>query len=192
MRTRDWCHKFWTAPPGHNSPASYVEAPRGRAQYILHMIRSLFPEAITVLECGCNTGRNLATLVENYTVRGIEISPPAVESLRKTYPELEDTHIALGPLEKELPTELPTDVVFTCAVLEHIHPDSGAIFTDMMNIAKLGIITIEDEMANTARHCARNYRALFENLGMLQVFEEIPPSHTGLGTDFRARAFIHE
>ncbi len=191
MQTREYCHNFWKSPPAPNDPATYAAAPPARAAYIKALIERTFPTARTVLEPGCNTGRNLAALCKDYTVRGIEISPAAVKHLRKKYRRLKDVTIVNGTLEEELPYEPTTDVIFTCAVLEHIHPDSKALFKDMADLTKLGIITIEDEVNATSRHCPRNYKNVFVPLGMKEVFMEIPPEPTGLGKHFRTRVFIH-
>ena len=62
-------------------------------------------------------------------------------------------------------------IVFTTSVLEHIHNDSEWIFEDMVRIVDGLIITIEDELSVSFRTFPRNYRRVFEKLGMVQIDE---------------------
>lgn len=81
------------------------------------------------------------------------------------------------------------DIVFTMAVLEHIHTDSEWIFSEMVRITKDFLITIEDERGISWRHFPRNYKNVFESLRMKQI-EEINCSEVDeLGSDFFARIF---
>lgn len=65
------------------------------------------------------------------------------------------------------------DLVFTMAVLEHLHKDSEYVFKDIARIAKQYLLTIEDESGISKRHFPRNYQAIFEPLGLKQIYEEI-------------------
>jgi hypothetical protein len=52
------------------------------------------------------------------------------------------------------------DLVFAMAVLEHIHPESEWIFDNMMQSFN-HILTIENEVTSSDRHCPRNYFNVF-------------------------------
>src|SRR5262249_36171990 len=99
-------------------------------------------------------GRNLAYLHDNGypRVEGIEISPHAVEMLRKTYPQLADVTIHLGPAADLLP-KLPDDgydLVFTMAVLEHIHPGQSAVFAEIVRVGR-SVLAIEPRRDSSHR-----------------------------------------
>ena len=50
-----------------------------------------------------------------------------------------------GTIEDRIKDMERCDLVFTMAVLEHIHLDSEWVFSEMARIAKKYLITIEDE-----------------------------------------------
>lgn len=77
----------------------------------------------SILECGCNIGRNIGFLNETEpqaTKSVIEISKPAFDFVTSHF-DLERAFN--GPIENSIfPNTF--DLVFTCGVLIHIHPDS--------------------------------------------------------------------
>ena len=80
-------------------------------------------------------------------------------------------------------------IVFTMAVLEYIHTDSEWIFPEMVRVTKDFLITIEDERCISWRHFPRNYKKVFESLGMKQV-QEFNCGEVGiLNSGFFARIF---
>lgn len=86
------------------------------------------------------------------------------------------------------------DLVFTMAVLEHIHTDSEFIFPHIVRITKKILVTIEDEKGISRRHFPRNYKKVFESLMMRQI-EEISCRKIqvcGLNRNFVARIFKKE
>jgi SAM-dependent methyltransferase len=127
-----------------------------------------------ILELGCNIGRNLAALNQRgfRTLHAVEINPNAVAAMGVYYPNTsERVDVTLGAFEDVLP-DIGDDayrVVFSMAVLEHVHPDSDDLFDHIVRIAGRHIITIEDEATVTPRHFARNYRDVFERRGCRQT-----------------------
>ena len=99
-----------------------------------------------VLEVGCNVGRNLARLHDSgwAHLEGVEISPHAVRMLRETYPQLSESQIHVGAAEDVLPDMESDrfDLVFTMAVLEHLHPDSRGVFSEIARLAP-NVLAIE-------------------------------------------------
>ena len=81
------------------------------------------------------------------------------------------------------------DIIFTMAVLEHIHTDSEWIFSEMARIVNEIIITIEDEHEVSWRHFPRKYKEIFESLGMKQVEQINCSAEVGLNNNFVARVF---
>ncbi len=57
-------------------------------------------------------------------------------------------------------------LIYTMTVLQHIHPRSEWIFSELARITKEYLITIENEKVESWRHFPRNYRLIFESLGL--------------------------
>jgi SAM-dependent methyltransferase len=193
--SRDRLHEYWRRPwDGDNLPDSYVEGD-DRSAFLFELIaRHSSPDA-RVLELGCNVGRNLRFLLDNGYERleAIEISGPALERMKDVHP-----HVAAAatvhnaPLEDVLPT-LPDgsfDVVFSLAVLEHIHPDSESVFAEIARVAGGVLVTVEDEAVHSWRHFPRNYRKIFEPLGLEQVEERSCRDVPTLGPNSIGRVFV--
>jgi pseudaminic acid biosynthesis-associated methylase len=77
----------------------------------------------SVLECGCNIGRNIGFLnavLPDASKSAIEISKPAFQQVTQRYAL---KHAFNGSIEE---SDLPAgfDLVFTLGVLIHIHPDN--------------------------------------------------------------------
>ncbi len=168
MDSRTVLHEFWRqpAPPG-NRPETYIPHV-GRSAALLELISDL-PKDARILEVGCNVGRNLAYLYDNgyQRVEGVEISPHAVALLRSTYPQLADSPIHLGPAEDVLP-KLPSgayDLVFTMAVLEHIHPDSSSVFDEMVRLGH-SILAIETIGGSSHRQFPHDVPRIFQSRGL--------------------------
>lgn len=170
-------HEFWRqpAPPGNN-PKDYIRA-TGRSRALLELISDL-PKDARILEVGCNVGRNLAHLYNNgYTkVEGIEINPHAVELLRTTFPQLAESEIHVGAAGEVLPkfADDEFDLVYTMAVLEHIHPDESVVFSEMARIGKQ-VLAIEPEGRLSHRQFPHDIPKIFGGLG-LTIVSNIPMS----------------
>jgi SAM-dependent methyltransferase len=172
----DRCRRFWA---GQDEEAGNVNAPStyaGKSQAIVEMLHDFWrPEVepgLSVLEVGCNAGANLAGLARHgyEQLSGVEINPHAIEQMRQSFPDLRAT-VHEGALEELLPT-LETgsvDVVFSMAVLIHVHPSSKAIFEHMARIAARYVCVIEAENTTIPYIFARNYRRVFERAGCAQL-----------------------
>jgi len=168
---------YWADPKdAGNSPEAYM----GRfpmSQFLFDIVHCYAPVEAKTLEIGCNVGRNLNYLFQSgyKNLEAIEISDKAVALLKQAYPEMAlHTKIYNASIEETIRKlgDRYYDMVFTTAVLEHIHYDSEWIFPEIARITKGYLITIEDEYATTDwRHFPRNYKRVFEALGMRQVKE---------------------
>lgn len=174
---RERIHEYWKNPMATNKPTNYLDG-REKSRFLLELCKRYLHARDTpsILEIGCNVGRNLNELFVGgfEKLNGIEINADAIQLMRKTYPKMSKTaRIETGPVEDIIQKQKPGsfDLVFTMAVLEHIHPDSEFVFGEMARTTKRFIITIEDESSKTWRHFPRNYRRIFENHGMKQVEE---------------------
>lgn len=173
MDNLDSLRAFWTQPaPQANTPASYTN-PIGRSKALLKLVSDL-PKDARILEVGCNVGRNLAYLHDHgYTrVQGVEINPHAVELLRETYPQLADVQVHVGPAGDVLPgiEDDQFDLVFTMAVIEHIHPDESSVFDHMVRLGT-EVLAIEPKGRRTHRQFPHDVVDLFTSRGMTQVSE---------------------
>jgi SAM-dependent methyltransferase len=190
---KDDLHVFWRDPDATNRPERYLEH-AGRSAFLLEFARPYIRTDPTILEIGCNVGRNLAHLFDAGYRRltGIEINADALAVLRNSYPEMAAAaNLINAPVEDAI-RDLPDgsiDLVFTMAVLEHIHPDSEWIFGEIIRVAASTVVTIEDERHVSQRHVPRDYRDVFESRGMRQVGHRSLDREMGFGGPFEARAF---
>lgn len=185
--------EYWRDPPPENAPENYVTGRRKKtgSDFLVDLFAAhLVPREAQILELGCNAGRNLnhLHLVGYKYLHGIEINPRAYLIMRKRFPDL-DAGITIGDIHEVLPAiPLRPDVIFTMAVLCHLHrPDATKIFGLMAKRAKKMIVTIENEKTDRGRHWARNYRDIFTGLGWGEVEMYYPvPGH---GREYVARVF---
>lgn len=173
--------EFWKNPVNksereNNNPANYLKGEK-RSKYVVELISQYLSQDSRILEIGCNVGRNLNFLYNAgfINLSGIEINKDAINLMASTYPDMfKNTIIMNSSVEVALPNIIDEsyDLIFTMAVLEHIHYDSEFIFSDIARIAKRYIITIEDEITLwSERHFPRNYKDIFENSVWKQIFE---------------------
>jgi SAM-dependent methyltransferase len=198
-KPRDELHRFWKHPwdSSKNLPIDYLHVEEW-SQFLVELIKRYVEPNAKILEIGCNVGRNLNCLFNaGYTkLGGVEISEDAIDLMKQAYPEMaKQIKIWNTPIEDVIKNfeDDSFDVIFTMAVLEHIHPDSEFTFPEMVRITSKYIITIEDEKGVSWRHFPRNYKKIFESLGTKQIYEfdsaierrEIE----GLGSTIYARVF---
>lgn len=188
-------HAFWRDPDRVNRPEEYL-AHKGRSEFLLRFLSPYLGPDVSVLEIGCNVGRNLAHLHDAGYRRliGIELNGEALAVLRATYPSLGSTATLVNaPVEEAISEMLDqsVDIAFTMAVLEHLHPDSEWVFDEMVRVTGSTIVTVEDEHGVSRHHTPRDYRTVFEARGLRQVAHESLAADAGFGTPFEARAFQH-
>ena len=98
----------------------------------------------SILECGSNIGRNIAALhsISPNTKKSIiEISPDPYEIVTQNFPLSESFNGSI--LESNFSNE-SFDLVFTCGVLIHIHPDDvRANMEKMFNYSRKYILIAE-------------------------------------------------
>jgi SAM-dependent methyltransferase len=190
---KDDLHAFWRAPDAPNRPEEYV-AHTGRSRFLVEFIRPHVGSDPTILEIGCNVGRNLAHLYDAgyHRLTGIEINGDALRLLAETYPDMAQASTLINAPVEDAIREIPDasiDLVYTMAVLEHIHPDSEWIFDDIVRISRGAVVTVEDEHGTSIRHTPRDYREVFESRGLRQVAHQSIDAEGGFGTAFEARVF---
>lgn len=188
------CHNYWINPTDEtNKPVWSLRVGWNWSDFMLEAIRRYPSNGNPILEIGCHSGRNLWTLYKAgyHNLAGIEISTEAVDLMKSEYPEMaKNIEVYCSPVE-DIIRKLPDShyLVFTLAVLEHIHPDSEWIFEEMVRITDKYLITLEDEVSCFWRTFSRNYQHIFEGLGMKQIEYNNCKSLPELYGNFKFRVF---
>ena len=175
---RYWYQMSNQAERSGNRPQFYANKSQTINFKILDIIKKLKIDVpASVFEVGCNAGTNLE-FWRNQGVKefgAIEIGSAALEELNHSYVELSrNVNIWEGSLEEKLP-EIPRssfDLLFSMAVLEHVHPSSFEVFRGMSDIACSTIVICEREDVHTMSMVPRNYQYVFERMGWFQVYDE--------------------
>lgn len=192
QKSRAEVQQYWRQPgDDFNRPGEYTKGVE--KSYFLARLVGNYIKAGSILELGCNVGRNLNCLyIYGYkNLTGVDISPAATKLLTEQYPEMaKSATIYTAPIETIIEDfdDEAFDVVFTMAVFEHIHKDSEWIFPEVARIARKILITIENERWYSWRHFPRNYQKVFEPLGMRQLRSADCNGDTDFG-GYTARVF---
>jgi SAM-dependent methyltransferase len=168
----DRCREYWATRTDQdaNRPSLYATKSQAIVEFLHEFWQPYVRSDMRVLEVGCNAGANLHGLrARGYgDLAGIEINPEAIAELRRSFPDLADVTVTHGTLEDVLPRTEPVDVVFSMAVLLHVHPSSSQVFAEMARIGRY-ICVIEAESMTLGYIFARHYRRVFERLGCPQI-----------------------
>ncbi len=192
--SRTQLHTYWRYPGDDaNSPEGYIYTVEN-SEFLLKFIKKYVNFQERILEIGCNVGRNLNYLFgAGYkNLESIEISKEAIDLMKKTYPQMASSIKIYNSSVEDIIKSFKDnsfDLVFTMAVLEHIHPDSEFIFLEMVRITKKYLVTIENEKDVSWRHFPRNYKKVFETLGMKQIEQFNCKEIKDLGPNFWIRVF---
>ncbi|GCA52254.1 bifunctional 3-demethylubiquinone-9 3-methyltransferase/ 2-octaprenyl-6-hydroxy phenol methylase [Sinorhizobium sp. KGO-5] len=191
-------HAYWEHPDdGMNSPLEYLldsETNRRRNESLLSVFEKHVDHTDSILEIGCNAGRNLQALYRAgyHKLSAIEISQDAIGVMRKYLPELYSrTEITVGPIEDIIKTIPKTrhDVILTMAVLVHLPPESEWVLKEIAKRAKKKIIIFEPESktADSPRHFPRKYKQFFQQCRRPQIEQWWPVP--GLPKSYICRVF---
>lgn len=190
--------EYWGKPDDvFNKAEDYAkESEFGKSVYLQNIIQKYCDNIVSALEIGCNVGRNLYFLNTNLNIEvsGIEISKHALSLLPGYYPTLQKIKLWQGNVVEIIPA-IPdnyADVVFSMAVLMHLHPTTPDSFWEhVVRIAGKYIITIENEHGGSERNWRRDYQGLLEKHGVRQIHAEDPQTHASLPdlTGYTTRVF---
>lgn len=169
---------YWCDPPvaDNNCPMHYYGSNgwirSGHLEQYLSKNMELQKDA-SIFEIGSGVGRNLAVLkFAGYdNLSGLELNPGSIQTMRAMMPVLVQCCVQEGPAEV-LVHAIPSrnfDLVFTMAVLEHLPPESEHVFAQIARISQKYVLIIEDEHSVSHRHFPRNYKNVFEKLGLKQI-----------------------
>ena len=196
FKTKEGCQEHWKAKSNElhdgNRPIDYAMKDIMMVAMFSSVLGHYIERNSSILELGSNCGVNLNYLsnVEYTYLSGIEINKNAIAQMKQSFPELKAT-IFNSSLEEQL-ISIPDnsyDLVFSMAVLLHIHPASNFIFDEIARISKEYVCTIEGENNYCPWCFPRNYKRVFESLGFKQVFmiENMPSK-----TSYTMRVFKKE
>lgn len=193
--SRDSVVDYWQDPPDARNETSAYQTEYHRQQYE-EMVGFLRAHGVTpggpALEIGTNAGMGLKVMTEaGWTdLTGIEINAKAVALMRELYPEVAEAATILNaPVEDAIVT-LPDghfDLTWSKAVLLHIHPSSEWVFREMVRVTKGHLLAVESEQERGMKLFPRDYRAVFEGLGMEQIAE----ARMETAPNYIARLFRH-
>ena len=169
-------HKFWKNPEKGNTPDTYAVDDQ-RSEILVNLFNLYCSKDDSILELGCNIGRNLHHLYKSGFTKlsGLDIYESALEEGSRIYPDTvakvkrATTSIEDFVLDGQF---LEFDVVFSMAVLMHLHPSSEWVFPYIARLAKKYIITVEDEEKASYRAVPRNYKSIFEKHHFKEIFQE--------------------
>lgn len=189
-------HDYWRNPPDEgNKPEKYSmgEAALERSKALVMLIKNHKVKfEAKIFEIGCNIGRNLNQLYKDGfpNLYGLDVSEESINKMKEKYPEMsQNIHTYGMPLEEKIKQFENNEfgLVFTLATLGNIHRESEWVFSEIVRICDKLLITIENEHTETIRHFGRNYKKIFEPLGMLQIYER--ENFPGLNDKYIARVF---
>ena len=174
----DVCRMFWESDvnklPNPNEPSHYHNKPKALIRFMQEFWKPYVNFDSHIMELGCNCGTNLEILRSNRykNLSGVEINSDAIGLMSRVYPKLyAQSSIIVGSFEDSL-FKIPSnsmDVLFSMAVLMHVHPSSNQVFSEMVRIAARYIVVVEQEYGNCEYVFARNYKRVFTNLGCEQI-----------------------
>lgn len=192
VKTAAELRAFWRNPPADNAPETYA-VHESRSQLVARLVERTVPKHARVLELGCNAGANLAALRDRgfENLEAVEINVAAVKLLRRVAPQLDDVTIYDTSIEDFTDWMGDYDLVYTLAVLEHVHPDSAFVFERVAAHTRF-LLTVEDEQGESWRHFPRDYGQVFGALGMKETLTVMGLSKVGLDDGFVARLFKRE
>jgi SAM-dependent methyltransferase len=171
--------KYWLNPGEGNEPKDYWKHIE-RSEFLHKFIDGVIPKETGIVELGCNCGRNVSYLNERgYDVVGFDMNPRAIE-FNKGLP------IFCKSIEDFFRMGVVDEMYFTMAVLEHLPEESEWVFKEMAK-AKY-VLTIEDEKSDNGVCFPRNYKNIFEGLGMKELKHETNDDF--FVTRFEARLFV--
>ena len=192
--SREKLYSYWKTPNDRwNSPELYLQG-HERSEFLVSIVKRYLNHEDSILEVGCNVGRNMQFLFDAgfRNLSAVEISAKALELMKLKFPIIaKSSRIYNSTIEDWVQScsSLQFDLIFAMAVLEHLHWDSDWVFSYLSKMSKKYLVIIEDEWQVSNRHFPRNYKDIFENLGMTQL-EEINCIHIpGLNKNFFARVF---
>lgn len=127
---------------------------RGRRRIVRRLLAEIAPPGTgrRIVDVGCGTGANIASLADAYACHGIDPSPEGIELARWRFPAVRFT-CGLAP-EAFGPEERDADVILAMDVMEHV-PDDFLFASSLLGALKPGghlLITVPADAALWSAH----------------------------------------
>lgn len=127
---------------------------RGRRAIVRRLLAEIAPPGSgrRIVDVGCGTGANIASLADAYACHGIDPSPEGIALARKRFPAVQFT-CGLAP-EAFGPEERDADVLLAMDVMEHV-PDDFLFASSLLAALKPGghlLITVPADAALWSAH----------------------------------------
>ncbi|MEI6207377.1 MAG: radical SAM protein [Desulfuromonadales bacterium] len=172
--------EYYKNPDEANKPFNYLgKIHLSSSEYLYSLIQQHCPGIHSILDAGCNSGRNMAYLKErmNVTIDGMEINDEAIDLLYDTYPSLAKSKVYPGDMVDSVARmkERSYDLIFSMASLQGIHPEvSNKFWEKLARVSSKYIITIELESLGGAndRTFLRNYKHIFVSAKYREIYSE--------------------
>lgn len=187
LMSEEQCSEFWSSRSSNDEDDNHTKTYSDKDLNIVNAMHEFWKDFIAlddnVLELGCNCGANLNGLFKlGYKdLNGVEINNKAIDWMKSVFPEMASkTTVHQGLLQNVVPDLKSNsyDLIFTMAVLIHVHPKSNFLFQEMKRVAKKYVAVVECETANCNYVFARNYKRMFEQLGCKEVKAEFITKET--------------
>ena len=163
----------------------------GRRRVMREMIRQVLPPdgRPTIVDVGCGTGANLASMAGEYTCVGIDTSPEAIALARSRFP---GSRFVCGRAPVDLgPAMADARMVLLMDVLEHV-PDDFALLSQLLAASAPGthfLITVPANRSMWTEHDESHGHYRRYDAGRLrQVWAGLPVT-TRLLSHFNARLY---
>lgn len=126
----------------------------GRRRIMQELIHELTPPGAgkTIVDVGCGTGANIASLAADYRAVGVDASQYAIEHARRAFGDVEFHGTADDDAVANLAHE--ADAVTIMDVLEHV-PDDYAMLSKLLSAARPGahfLITVPADLSLWSKH----------------------------------------
>lgn len=164
---------------------------RGRRSILRRIVRALgLQEGARVIDAGCGTGANAASLPGEFRVLGVDPTPLAVERARRF--QAPNLTFACGTLREVTEgAREQADLVLLLDVIEHV-PDDRALVLDAVDALRRGghlLVTVPADMRLWSRHdeVFGHYRR-YEPEGLRSVYDAVPVE-VRLLSHFNARLY---
>ena len=147
----DEIRRRWAERSGEYSPDYYAYyGPDETSESIRARLDAALDSDAAVLELGCSSGRHLAHLREHGygNLHGVEINDEAFDVMADAYPELADSGTFYADAIEDVVSEFDDDrfdAVYSVETLQHLHPDDGWVFDELVRITDDRIVTVENE-----------------------------------------------
>ena len=170
--------EYWKNPnDGNNNPLQYLgkgyfknQNALFRTNNLIDIIKSFKIKNPSILEVGCNVGRNLNALnISGFkNLHAIEINQNAINLMKEHFADTyQQVNISLGSAQEILKKfeNGKFDIVFSMAVLQHIpNEDIDDVTKEISRICGNYLISYEAETYSSWRHFPRSYRMLYKKI----------------------------